>query len=99
MIKYTFLRAGRPQMSMCLKTPINQSILPSCALNDPRCRSALKHQSINQTSTNHCGKKENCPQQQFLPFPKCFQDLDCRHIKTKACLGKGCLTIKAFQHI
>ena len=27
--------------------------------------------------------------EQFLLFPRCFQDVYFRHVKTRACLGKG----------
>ena len=30
-----------------------------------------------------------CYQQQFLVFPVFLKDLDCRHVKTRACLGNG----------
>ena len=36
------------------------------------------------------GKGEIARNEQFLLFPRCFQkDLYCRHIKPRACLGKG----------
>ena len=42
---------------------------------------------------NTVGKGEIARYEQFLLFPQCFQkfskDLHCRHVKTKACLGKG----------
>ena len=38
---------------------------------------------------NTVGKGEIARYEQFLLFPQCFQDLYCRHIKTRACLGKG----------
>ena len=34
------------------------------------------------------GKGETARYEQFLLFPQCFQDLYCRLIKTRACLGK-----------
>ena len=37
---------------------------------------------------NIVGKGEIACYGQFLLFPQCFQDLYCRHIKTRACLGK-----------
>ena len=40
----------------------------------------LKWQILFQTGRKHCGKRRNCS------FSK---DLYCRHIKTRACLGKG----------
>ena len=38
----------------------------------------------------HCGKKRNCPLQAISPFSTVFsKDLFCRHVKSRACLGKG----------
>ena len=38
----------------------------------------------------HCGKWRNCSLRAISPFPTMFSiDLYCRHVKTKACLGKG----------
>ena len=34
-------------------------------------------------------KGEIARDEQFLLFPQCFQVLYCRHLKTRACLGKG----------
>ena len=38
---------------------------------------------------NTVGKGEIAHHEQFPLFPQCFQDLYCRHVKTRACLGKG----------
>ena len=39
---------------------------------------------------NTVGKGEIARYEQFLIFPQCFQnDLYCRHVKSKDCLGKG----------
>ena len=39
---------------------------------------------------NTLGKAEIARYEQFLLFPQCFQNtLYCRHVKTRACLGKG----------
>ena len=38
----------------------------------------------------HCGKRRNCSLRAISPFPTGFsKDLYCRHVKTRACLGKG----------
>ena len=38
----------------------------------------------------HCGKRRNCSLRAISPFPAVFlKDLYCRHVKTRACLGKG----------
>ena len=38
---------------------------------------------------NTVGIGEIAPYKQFLLFPVFSKDLKCRHIKTRACLGKG----------
>ena len=38
---------------------------------------------------NTVGKGEIARYEQFLLFSQCFLDLYCRHVKTRACLGKG----------
>ena len=39
---------------------------------------------------NYIGKKRNCSSQAISPFPTVFsKDLYYRHVKTRACLGKG----------
>ena len=43
-----------------------------------------------KTDRKHCGKRRNCSLQAISPFPEVFSiDLYCRHVKTRACLGKG----------
>ena len=38
----------------------------------------------------HCGKRRNCSLGAVSPFPSVFlKDLDYRHVKSRACLGKG----------
>ena len=38
----------------------------------------------------HCGKMRNCSLRAITPFPTVLsKDLYCRHVKTRACLGKG----------
>ena len=38
----------------------------------------------------HCGKRRNCSLRAISPFPTVFsKDLYSRHVKTRACLGKG----------
>ena len=38
----------------------------------------------------HCGKRRNCSSRAISPFPTVFsKGLYCRHVKTRACLGKG----------
>ena len=39
---------------------------------------------------NNVGKKRNCLLQAISPIPTTFsKDLYCRHVKTRACLGKS----------
>ena len=45
---------------------------------------------VLQTGRKHCGKKRNCSLRAIFPFPTVFsKGLCCRHVKTRACLGKG----------
>ena len=38
----------------------------------------------------HCGKRRNCSLWEVSPFPTVFSnDFYCRHVKTRACFGKG----------
>ena len=37
---------------------------------------------------NIVGKGEIAPNEQFLHFPHCFHNTNCRHVKTRAYLGK-----------
>ena len=49
-----------------------------------------KLQEVLQTVIKHCGKRRNCSLRAISPFPTVFsKDLYCRHVKTRACLGKG----------
>ena len=49
-----------------------------------------KERKFFQLVENTVGKGEIASYEQFLLFPRCFlKDFDCRHIKTRACLGKG----------
>ena len=49
-----------------------------------------KCQKVFQTSRKHCGTRRNCSLRAISPFPTVFsKDLYCRHVKTRACLGKG----------
>ena len=49
-----------------------------------------KWQKVLQTGRKHCGKRRNCLLRAISPFPTVFaKGLYCRHVKTRACLGKG----------
>ena len=46
----------------------------------------------------HCGKRRNCSLRAISPFPTVFsKDLYCRHVKTRACLGKGLIDFQNFS--
>ena len=56
---------------------------------------------------NTLGQGEIARNEQFLFCPKCFQDLYCRHVKTRACFENGltrqamvftCLQYKSFEN-
>ena len=45
---------------------------------------------LSKRVENTVGKGEIAHYEQFSPFPTVFsKDLYCRHVKTRACLGKG----------
>ena len=45
---------------------------------------------VLQTGRKPCGKRRNCSIGVVSPFPTVFsKELYCRHIKSRACLGKG----------
>ena len=45
---------------------------------------------VFQKGCKHCWKQRNCSLGAISPFPTVFsKELYCRHIKTRACLGKG----------
>ena len=49
-----------------------------------------KWQKNFQMGRKQCGKRRNCSLWAIFPFPTVFsKDLYCRHVKTRACLGKG----------
>ena len=46
--------------------------------------------NVLQTGRKHCGKRRNCSLWAISSFPTVFsKDLNCRHVKIRACLGKG----------
>ena len=49
-----------------------------------------KWQKVRQTDRKHGGKMRNCSLRAISLFPTVFsKGLFCRHVKTRACLGKG----------
>ena len=50
----------------------------------------LKWQKVFQIGRKPCGKRRNCSLRAISTFPTVFsKDLSCKHVKTRACLGKG----------
>ena len=50
-----------------------------------------------ENDRKHCGKRRNCSLRAISPFPTVFsKDLNYRHVKTRACLGKGLSDDKTF---
>ena len=48
----------------------------------------------------HCGKRRNCSIRVISPFPTDFsKDMQYRHIKTRAVLGKGYTTEKGYNPV
>ena len=44
---------------------------------------------FSKKGRKHCGERRNCSLRAISPFPTGFsKDLYCRHVKTRACLGK-----------
>ena len=49
-----------------------------------------KWQNVLHNGRKHCRKRKNCSLGAISPFPTVFSKyLKCKHVKTRACLGKG----------
>ena len=49
-----------------------------------------KWQKVLHMGRKHCGKRRNCSLRAISPFLTVFsKGLHCRHVKTRACLGRG----------
>ena len=47
-------------------------------------------EKLSRKDRKRCGKRRNCSLRAISPFPTVFsKDFYCRHVKTRACLGKG----------
>ena len=72
---------------------LKQQLLDSSNLKefaDDNFKLHEKWQKVLQKGRKHCGKRRNCSLRAISPFPTVFSnDLYCRHVKTRACLGKG----------
>ena len=50
----------------------------------------MKWQKVQRKGRKHCGKRRNSLLRAISPFPTVFsKNFYCRHVKTRACLGKG----------
>ena len=57
-----------------------------------------KWKKVIEMGGKHCGKRRNCSLRAISPFPTVFsKELYCRHVKTRACLGKGLKTIQSIN--
>ena len=51
-------------------------------------------------SRKHCGKRRNCLLRAISAFLTVFsKDLYCRHVETRAYLGKGCVVTSSFNSV
>ena len=71
----------------------NDKILDSSKLKeftDDNFKFDENGRKLSKRVKNTVGKGEIACYEQFILFPQCFQkNLYCRHVKTRACLGKG----------
>ena len=59
-----------------------------------------KWQKVHKTGRKHSGKRRNCSLRAISPFPTVFsKHLCCRHVKTRACLGKGEIVHNLFNSV
>ena len=55
-------------------------------------------QKVLLKGRKQCGKRRNCSLRAISPFPTLFsKGLSCRHVKTRACLGRGLLVTVPFK--
>ena len=58
----------------------------------------MKMTEFSKRVKNTVGKEEIARSKQFLLFPVFLNDMYCRHVKTRACLGKGQYIYKQEDH-
>ena len=59
-----------------------------------------KWQTVFQMGRKHCGKRRNCSLRAISHLPTVFsKDLYCRHVKCRACFGKGYLLCKLDKNL
>ena len=56
---------------------------------DDNCKFDENGRKLSKREENNVGKGEIAHYEQFLLFPVFSKDLNCRHVKFRACLGKG----------
>ena len=88
------LRNGQHLVFLCPHLILSQTTNFRCFKTERVCRWQLhiwwKWQKVFETGKKHDGKRRNCSLRAISPFPTVFSKyLYCRHIKTRACLGKG----------
>ena len=77
---------------LCLLTLPKQQILDSSKLKHfayDNSKFDENGRKFSKPLENTVGKGEIARYEQFLLFPLFSKDLYCRHVKTRACLGKG----------
>ena len=87
--KTTELRLVQIQIqSICRQQLLDSSKLKKFA--DDNFKVDENGRKFSKTGRKHCGKRRNCSLRAISPFPSVFSKaLYCRHVKTRACLGKG----------
>ena len=78
-----------------------RQILDSSKLKEPADDNSKfdeNGKNVSQKGRKHSAKRRNCLSQAISPFPTVFsKDLYSRHVKTRACLGKGLCTCKNYS--
>ena len=83
---------GPFKSSLCVNPFPNYKFftLPNWKTLQMTITSLMKMAESYPTARKHCGKRRKCYLRAISPFPTVFsKDFHCRHIKTRACLGKG----------
>ena len=90
---YTFFKASVEDNASMSSIFPKQQILDSSKLNDfahDNFKFDEQGRKFSKWVENTVGKGEIARYEQFRFFPTVFsKDLSCRHVKTRACLGKG----------
>ena len=98
--KYNFVSLEYYKMTLTLFQMTNFRLFQTERVCRGQCQIWWKWQKVLQKGRKHCGKWRNCSSQAISPFPIVFsKDLYCRHVKTRACLGKGWLSVLLLENI